>query len=159
LIGINVGEQNWLNPNPVGDIKPMMTPVIQLIENATGIAMAAPVFNANKEMIGTVSIIFKPEQLVSACIAQTPDNAKYEFSTMQTDGYCMFDSEPVYQGRNLLTDTTLSDYNLIINSVRATANNISGYYIYDYSGTNWQTYWTTINAFGQDWRLSVHHSA
>jgi hypothetical protein len=158
-IGVDVGEQTWLNTNPDGPITPMMTPVITLIEGTEGIAMAAPVFNTDKEMIGTVSVIFNPQELVSAAVAQSPDGAKYGFSAMQTDGYCMFDSEPEYQGINLLTNTTLSDYSLIINSVRLTADNISGYYLYDYSGTNWQTYWTTINAFGQNWRISVHHAA
>jgi hypothetical protein len=159
VIGIDVGEQTWLNTNPNGPIIPMMTPVIPLIEGTTGIAMAAPVFNTNKEMIGTVSIIFNPQALVSACVAQAPDGAKYEFAAMQTDGYCMFDSEPEYQATNLLTNTTVPGYNLIHTSVTNTANNISGYYLYDYQGTNWQTYWTTINAFGQDWRISVHHTA
>ena len=121
--------------------------------------MGAPIFNTNKEMIGTVSVIFNPQQLVSACIAQTTVGDKYEFAAMQTDGYCMFDSEPEYQGTNLLTNTTVPGYSLIYNSVRQTADDISGYYLYDYQGTNWQTYWTTINAFGQNWRLSVHHTA
>lgn len=158
-IGIDVGEQKWLNTNPVGAITPMMTPVIPLIEGTTGIAMAAPVFNANKVMIGTVSVIFNPQQLVNAAVAQAPDGAKYEFAAMQTDGLTMFDSEPDYQGTNLITNTTVPGYSLIINSVRQTADNISGYYLYDYQGTNWQTYWTTINAYGQNWRLSVHHTA
>jgi hypothetical protein len=159
VIGIDVGEQTWLNTNPNGPIKPLMTPVIPLIEGTTGIAMAAPIFNTNKQMIGTVSVIIDPQALVSACIAQTPYGDTYEFAAMQTDGYCMYDSEPEYQGTNLLTNTTIPDYSLIINSVRQTADNVSGYYLYDYSGTNWQLYWTTINAFGQDWRLSVHHTA
>lgn len=159
VIGIDVGEQTWLNTNPNGPIKPMMTPVMPLIEGTTGIAMAAPIFNTNKVMIGTVSVILDPQALVSACIAQTPGASNYEFAAMQTDGYCMYDSEPEYQATNLLTNTTIPGYSLIYNSVRQTADNISGYYLYDYQGTNWQTYWTTINAFGQDWRLSVHHTA
>jgi hypothetical protein len=159
VIGIDVGEQTWLNTNPNGPIKPMMTPVIPLIEGTTGVAMAAPVFNADKEMIGTVSVIFDPQSLVSACVAQTSYVGTYGFSAMQTDGFCMFDSEPEYQGINLLTNTTYADYSYVINSVRQTADNISGYYLYDYQGTNWQTYWTTVNAFGQDWRLNVHNVA
>ncbi len=159
VIGISVGEQTWLNTNPNGPINPMMTPVIPLIEGTTGIAMAAPVFNTDKEMIGTVSIIFNPQTLISTAVAKAPDNAKYEFSAMQTDGYSMYDSEPEYQGTNLLTNTSIPGYSLIYNSVSNTANSISGYYLYDYQGTNWQCYWTTINAFGQDWRLSVHHTA
>jgi hypothetical protein len=159
VIGINVGEQTWLNTNPNGPIKPMMTPVISLIEGTTGIAMAAPVFNTNKEMIGTVSIIFNPQELISAAVAKNPDTPKYEFSVMQTDGYSMYNTEPEYQGTNLLTNTSVTGYSLIYNSVSNTANNISGYYLYDYQGTNWQLYWTTINAFGQNWRIAVHHTA
>jgi hypothetical protein len=159
VIGINVGEQPWLNTNPNGPVKPMMTPVKQLIENTTGVAIAAPVFNANKEMIGTVSVIINPQELVSACIAQTPDNAEYEFSAMQKDGYSIYNTEPEYQDTNLLTNTSIPGYSLIYNSVSNTAKNISGYYLYDYQGTNWQLYWTTINAFGQDWRLAIHHTA
>jgi hypothetical protein len=158
-IGVDVGEQKWLNTNPDGAITPMMTPVIPLIEGTTGIAMAAPVFNTEKELIGTVSVIFNPQELVSACIAQAPDGAKYEFTAMQTNGYALYDSEPEYQSTNLLTNTSIPGYSLIHTSVSNVANNISGYYLYDYEGTNWQLYWTTINAFGQNWRLSVHHSA
>jgi len=103
----------------------MMTPVIPLIEGTTGIAMSAPVFNTDKKMIGTVSVIFNPQELISACVTQTPDNTKYEFSAMQTDGYCMYDSEPEYQSTNLLTNTSIPGYSLIYTSVSNTANHIS----------------------------------
>ena len=88
-IGQNVGEQKWLNTNPDGAITPMMTPFIPLIENCSGIAMAAPIFNVNKEMIGVVSVIFNPQQLLDASIKAVTTDPQFEFTVMQLNGLIM----------------------------------------------------------------------
>ena len=154
-IGQDVGEQKWLNTNPNGEITPMMTPVIPLIENMTGIAMAAPVFDSNKEMIGVISVIFNPHELLSSSISEVTRDPQYEFTVLQLDGLIMFDSHSA-QGQNFFTST---DNTEILNIGNQIVNDSSGYSTYTIEGGEQkQSYWTTINAYGQDWRLIIHHA-
>jgi hypothetical protein len=154
-IGQDVGEQKWLNTNPDGAITPMMTPVIPLIENCSGVAMAAPVFNANKEMIGVVSVIFDPQQLIDASIKAVTTDPQYEFTAMQTNGLMVFDSHSDAQDQNFFEST---DNTEILNIGHQIAKESSGYNTYSIgNGQQKQSYWTTISAYGGEWRLIIHH--
>ncbi len=155
-IGQNVGEQKWLNTNPDGAITPMMTPFIPLIENCSGIAMAAPIFNVNKEMIGVVSVIFNPQQLLDASIKAVTTDPQYEFTVMQLNGLMMFDSNSAAQGQNFFAST---DNTEILNIGHQIVKDSSGYSTYSTgSGQQKQSYWTTIGSYGGEWRLIIHHT-
>ena len=161
--GRDVGKEVWLNPNPDGPITPVMTPVIPLVENLTGVAMAAPIFNANKVMIGTVSVIFDPEVLLNATITPILENKSYEFITMQTDGQTLYDSDPTKQPTNILTNPTFASQTELIAVTHRIANEYSGYGTYDASTTANQSkphevYWTTLTAYGVDWRFAIIHN-
>jgi hypothetical protein len=158
-IGQYVGEQKWLNTNPNGEITPVMTPVIPMIEGFDGIAIAAPVFNSNKEQIGVVSIIFDPQELLSASISAVTQDPQYQFTVMQLNGLMMFDSTPSSQGKNLFTDASFADETDIINVGHEIVKESSGYSTYTTgSGQQKQCYWTTISAYSGEWRLIIHHT-
>jgi hypothetical protein len=158
-IGQPVGEQKWLNTNPNGAITPMMTPVIPLIENLTGIAMAAPIFDSNKEMIGIVSIIFDPQALLESSISAATQHTQYEFTVMQLNGLIMFDSNPNTQGKNIFTNSEFTGNTDLITVGHQIAQDSAGYSTYPTGdGQQKQCYWNTISNYGGEWRLVIHHA-
>ncbi len=153
-----IGEQKWLNPNPIGDITPMMTPLIMLIVNNSGCSIVAPIFNADKELIGTVSSIFSPQRLLTDSIAAVPKASNYNFSATQLDGIVVYSASAEFRNKNLFTDPSLSGYTGIIAVAHQTVQQSSGYATYTVGSQQRECYWTTISAYGQQWRLVIHHA-
>jgi hypothetical protein len=154
-----IGPQKWLNTNPIADITPAMTPVIMLITNQSGCSIVAPIFNSNKEMIGTVSSIFDPQALVNAAIQVVAKDSGYSFTATQLDGLVVYSGSPDFQGKNLFTDQSLAaNYPGVKESALTTSAVSSGYHAYSVGSQQREAYWTTINAYGQEWRLVIHHA-
>ncbi len=154
-----IGEQKWLNPNPIGDITPTMTPVIMLITNQSGCSIVAPVFDSNRVLIGTVSSIFDPQAMIDAAIKEAAPNSGYSFSAAQQDGLIVYSGSPDFKGKNPLTDDALAaKYPGVRESAMASATASSGYHSYMVGSQPREAYWTTISAYGQDWRLVIHHA-
>jgi hypothetical protein len=156
-----IGPQKWLNTNPVADITPCMTPVIMLITNMSGCSIVAPVFNSNKEMIGTVSAIFSPQAMINASITSVTPNSGYSFTAAQLDGLVVYSGNSAFQDKNLFTDPSLDSFPGIAGireSSQVTSAVSSGYNTYMVGTQPRECYWTTISAYGQDWRLIIHHA-
>jgi hypothetical protein len=162
--GKNVGEQTYLNPNPYGPITPVMTPVILLQSGMMGNAIAAPVFNNDKELIGFVSVIFDPLTLIQNSISIAVADKPYEIIGMQTDGLMVYDSDPAQQWKNMFTDPAYADYTSLLELGHKVADAPSGYGTYTFTLNGSTTpaekecYWTTVSAYGQEWRLVVIHT-
>jgi transcriptional regulator of acetoin/glycerol metabolism len=136
-----------------------MTPVVAMVENFSGIAIAAPVFDNNRELIGVVSIIFDPQVLLDAVISEVTQDTQYEFTVMQTNGLMMFDSNPNAQGKNIFTNTEFADNTDIINVGHQIAQDSAGYSTYTTGeGQQKQCYWNTISNYGGEWRVVIHHA-
>jgi hypothetical protein len=161
--GRNVGEQTYLNPNPYADITPVMTPVIALQSDIMGIALAAPIFNADKELIGVVSVIFDPPTLINASASAAIADKPYELIAMQLDGLMIYDSDPAQQWRNLFTDPAYANFTSLLALGYKIVDAPSGYgnYSFNLIGTSQvaqkECYWTTVNAYGEDWRIALNH--
>lgn len=154
-----IGPQKWLNTNPIADITPTMTPVIMLITNQSGCSIVAPIFNSNKELIGTVSSIFDPQALVGAAIQAVANDSGYSFTASQLDGLVVYSGHPDFQGKNVFTDQSIAaNYPGVKESALVTSTVSSGYHAYMVGSQQRESYWTTINAYGQEWRLVIHHA-
>ena len=154
-----IGPQKWLNTNPEAAITPTMTPVIMLITNQSGCSIVAPVFDSNKVLIGTVSSIFDPQAMIDGAIKEVAPNSTYSFSAAQQDGLLVYSGSPDFKGKNPLTDDALaSKYPGVRESAQATSTVSSGYHLYMVGSQQREAYWTTINAYGQQWRLVIHHA-
>jgi len=155
-IGQNVGEQLWLNTNPKGDITPVMSPVIPMVEGFDGVAVAAPVFDSSKMQIGVVSVIFDPQVLLDASIKAVTTGTQYEFTVMQPNGVMLFDSHDTVQGLNFFDNADNTEILAVGNQI---AKDSSGYGTYSIGdGQQKQSYWTTISAYSGEWRLIIHHA-
>lgn len=125
-----------------------------MIEGFQGNAIAAPVFNTDKAQIGVVSIIFDPQELLTASIQAVTEDTQYEFTVMQPNGLILFDSHSQTLV-NFFTETTNTEVLAVGHQIAQTS---SGYSTYTTDGQAKQSYWTTISAYGQEWRLITHHT-
>lgn len=162
--GKNVGPQIYLNPNPLGEITPVMTPVIPLQSGMNGNSLVAPIFNSNKELIGVLSVIFDPSTLIKTSVLAATAGKPYELIGMQLDGLMVYDSDPAQQWNNLFTTPAYANSTSLLNLGHEIVKEPSGYgtYYYNDVGTTQlvqkECFWTTISAYGQEWRLTIVHS-
>ncbi len=155
--GKNVGKSTWLNTNPDGPITPTMTPTIPLVEGSTGVALIAPVFDANKQLIGTLSVIFDPANLLNQTLIPILQGKNYEFIAIQTDGQTLYDSNPAKQPTNILTDPAFASQTDLLVLTQHIAAEYAGYGTYSTSRGH-EVYWNTLVEYGQQWRLTLVHT-
>ena len=162
--GKNVGQQTYLNPNPYSEITPVMTPVIPLQSGMNGNSLVVPIFDSNKELIGVLSVIFDPSTLIKTTVLAATAGKPYELICMQLDGLMVYDSDPAQQWNNLFTTAAYANYTSLLTLGRQIVKETSGYGTYNYNviGTTQlvqkECFWTTISAYGQEWRLTIVHS-
>ena len=158
-----IGPQKWLNINPDGPILPSMTSTLPLITGHTGVSLAAPIFNTNKTLIGTVSIAFDHVALLNTTISPIIKDTGYAITVIQTNSTIIFDTDASQIGKDL-TDPIYESYPELLSFVHRVAEESSGYGTYkftlDGSGqvVSKECYWTTISVYGQEWRLALIHS-
>jgi hypothetical protein len=163
--GRNVGEQTYLNPNPNGEITPVMTPLIAVQSDMMANAMAVPIFNYDKELIGTVSVIFDPAKLLNATITAALQGTTYTTTVMQTDGWMVYDTDPLQLSKNMFTDPVYANYTQLLLLGHHVTDYSSGYGTYKFTVNaassivvNKECYWTTVFAYGQEWRIVLQQS-
>lgn len=148
--------------NPYGELKPMMTPYIPLVEGSQGIAIAVPVFNSDDERVGSVSVIFHPNEIINATLSPLLNGKTYSALVMQTDGFSLYDTDPAQQGKNLFTDPLYAGYTELLAIGHHVASESSGHGTYSFTldaqggeTVQKECYWITINAYNQQWRLNL----
>jgi hypothetical protein len=165
IIGRNVGEQSYLNPNPVGAITPVMTPLVAVQSDMMANIIAAPIFNGDKDLIGYISVIFDPAKLLNTTITAALEGTDYTTTVMQVDGLMIYDTDPLQQYKNMFTDPAYANYTQLLLLGHHVADFSSGYGTYKFTVdaaspivVNKECYWTTVSAYGQQWRIALQHS-
>ncbi len=165
IIGRNVGEQMHLNPNPYSAITPVMTPLVAVQSDMMANIIAAPVFSGDRELIGYISVILDPSKLLNNTITTALAGTSYTTTVMQVDGLMIFDTDPLQQYKNMFTDPAYANYTQLILLGRHVAEYSSGYGTYKFTVdaaspvvVNKECYWTTVSAYGQEWRIALQHS-
>ena len=165
IIGRNVGEQTYLNLNPLGEIKAVMTPLVAVQSDMMANIVAAPIFNGDRELIGYVSAIFDPARLLNSTITTALEGTDFTATVMQVDGLMIYDTDPMQQYKNMFTDPAYANYTQLLQLGRNVTESSSGYGTYRFTAdaastmvVNKECYWTTVSAYGQEWRLALQHS-
>jgi hypothetical protein len=165
IIGRNVGEQSYLNPNPVGEITPVMTPLVAVQSDMMANIVAVPIFSGNRELIGYISVIFDPAKLLNDTITAALQGTSYTTTVMQTDGLMIYDTDPLQIDKNMFTDPAYANYTQLLLLGHHVAEYSSGYGTYKFTVdaaspmvVNKECYWTTVSAYGQQWRIALQHS-
>lgn len=145
-------------------MQPAMSNVIMLVQGFPGVVVVAPIFDAQDQFMGALSLVIQPSQLINQSIASTGATT-YSMWAMQSNGTLIYDPDPAQQGKNLLTDPIYADYPEVQEFTRQVAAQQSGYGTYQYYVKNLdqtqnqvvskEAYWITVGIYGTEWRLVI----
>ncbi len=143
-------------------MRPAVSNLISLVEGFSGVVMVSPVFDTNQQLIGSLSIVFQPYQLIHPIVKDSVKGI-YTIYALQRNGTLIYDANSEEQGRNIFTDEAYAGYTELQTFTHQVVDTKSGYGTYSYYDdlapsrplVNKEAYWTTIGIYNTDWRLVV----
>jgi len=139
--------------------KPMLSSVFRAVEGIDGVVLVRPVITGNGELLGMVSALFKPGDLLDGTIAPAAEVRAMKVNVAQTDGLTIYCSNGLETGKNLLTDPRYVNYPELEamgkNMVAQQTGSAEYTFISDTTGQSVTktAFWTTVSLHGTEWRL------
>ena len=143
-------------------MRPALSNLISLVEGFPGIVMVSPVFDTNEQLIGSLSIVFQPYQLINPIVKDSTKGV-YTIYALQKNSTLIYDANIEEQGRNIFTDEEYAGHMELQTFIHQVVDTQSGYDTYSYFDdlaasrplVNKEAYWTTIGIYNADWRLVI----
>jgi branched-chain amino acid transport system substrate-binding protein len=140
--------------------KPVLSNLFRAVEGIDAVALIWPVVTPQGDVLGSISALFKPGDLVVGTIAPAADVRVLKINVAQTDGLVIYCSNGAETGKNLLTDERYKAFPALIamgEKLVAQKTGTAEYtFIDDTTGKTAKktVYWTTIGVNGTEWRLA-----
>ena len=141
--------------------KPVLSNAIRAVEGFDAVDLERPIFSPQGKLRGSVSLLIKPEALLSDIIAPAVQGMPVEVWAIQRDGRILYSPTPALTGRNVFHEPVCRPARQFHSLVRQIAATKSGAGVYDCRPQDVQTavkkqaFWTTIGLHGTAWRLLV----
>lgn len=138
--------------------RPVLSSAFLAVEGFTAVDLERPVFNRQNELIGSVSLLIKPELLFSNYAGSGQQEPWPEIMAMQEDGYILYDTDSSQIGRISLTDPLYQNHPDLISLIERMAADKSGAGTYTFpEQVLKRSYWTTVGLHGMEWRLIANY--
>jgi hypothetical protein len=138
---------------------PVLTSMFRAVEGMDAVALMRPITSQNGDIIGVVSMIFKPETLLSDVSEPFLRGTDISIDVMQLDGIDLYDSKGIDTGLNLFTDPELQQYTDLIalgHQMVAEEWGTGSYSIVSHDTGQMvkkQAYWSTVKLHDTAWRV------
>jgi len=141
--------------------KPVLSNAIRAVEGFDAVDLEQPIFSPQGKLRGSVSLLIKPEALLSAIIAPAVQGLPVEAWVIQRDGRILYSPKSEMIGRNILHEPVCGpapQFHSLTSKITATK---SGAGSYDCRPQGLQTavkkqaFWTTVDLHRTAWRLLV----
>jgi branched-chain amino acid transport system substrate-binding protein len=139
--------------------QPVLSQTFRAVEGFDAAAVEYPIFSSDNDVVGAVSVLFKPEALLGSIIPPAVQNTPYYIWAMQTNGRVLYDIDTNQVGKNLFVDPLYQPYTQLISLSREMAIKKSGkgyYEFIDYQSqqvVRKKALWDTVELHGSEWRL------
>ncbi len=139
--------------------RPVLSKVFKSVEGINAVDFEYPVFSSKGKFIGSVSILFKAEALLSDMVLPAIMGVNVDVWAMQKDGIIIYDQDNKQIGKNIFTDELYKPFPTVINFCRRVAALKSGadsYEFYERGTKNLVTkkaHWATANVADMEWRI------
>ncbi len=161
VIGEYIGNQSHIVAI-LTDQKPALSPIFQTVEGFEAAAIAYPVSSSGGDLIGGISVPFRPDLLVGPIIMDATSGTGYGVDVLQaTDGLILYDTDPAQIGKTP-DDPIYAEYpelRALFAEIMSQASG-SGTYRFTTPGSNLsvgkEAAWNTISLHGMDWRVVVN---
>jgi hypothetical protein len=144
--------------------KPVLSKVIRTVEGFDAVDIEHPVFSSQGKFMGSVSILIRPESLLSGVAAGLVQGLPIDVWAMQTDGRILYDPDREEIGRMLFDDPIYEPFPQLqsLGATIAKERNGSGSYEFLGKGLNKPVtkyaYWTSVGLYGTEWRVVATHA-
>jgi hypothetical protein len=143
-------------------MRPALSNLISLVEGLPGIVMVSPIFDTNEQLIGSLSIVFQPYQLVHPIVKDLTKGI-YTIYALQSNSTLIYDANSEEQGKNIFTDDVYAGHTELQTFIHNVLDTQSGYGTYSFYDdlaesrplVSKEAYWTTIGIYNTDWRLVI----
>lgn len=134
--------------------------IFKLVEGYHAIVMESPLIKNNK-VVGSISPIFKPDDLINSLITEIHQTGVDDFWVMDENALIIYDTDPTQIGRNIITDELYSDFPELIAASKTIIANESGKTEYSFLNkeknitVKKDVWWRTSNFYGTKWKYCI----
>jgi TRAP-type mannitol/chloroaromatic compound transport system substrate-binding protein len=169
LAAAEPGQYSYVEGQPIGDQEQVMRLFrtrqavlswnFRAVEGFDAADIEVPVFSDQKDLVGAVSVLFKPDVLLGQLFNRMAQETPYTLCVMQPDGRLIYDPDEAEVGLNLFVDSLYQAYPQLITLGRqiSVAQSGSGRYQFLDSGLQHNVTkdarWVTFSLLGVEWRL------
>ncbi len=147
-----------------GTKKPVLSKAFKAVEGFYGIDYEWPILSKKGELLGSVSMLVKPQAFIDRIVSPQLDAATSDVWVMQTDGQILYSRYPKEVGDNLLAvpafDTGPS-FNRLVRRIASQDEGAGGFRAPPAGGlgpARQRCAWKTIESAGTPWRVVLFGS-
>ena len=141
------------------DKKPVLSAMFRTVEGVDALVIMWPVFSDKGVFAGSLSALFRPDQLFAPEFEKVTGESGIEFIILQTDGLLLFNTGGDETGKNLFTDPIYQPSGELIALGRNIVAQESGSGSYTFPShetgkqAKKQAAWVSAGLHGTNWRL------
>ncbi|RJP18407.1 MAG: hypothetical protein C4527_29175 [Candidatus Omnitrophota bacterium] len=139
--------------------KPVLSQSFRAVEGFDAVDLEWPVIAEQNVLIGSVSLLIRPESLLGELIVPDVKGFPVDFWVMQTDGRILYDFDVEEIGRNVFSDPIYQPFPQLreLGKTIASQRTGSGQYTFLDQGlkksVEKKAVWETVSLHGTEWRL------
>lgn len=139
--------------------RPVMSPVYRTLEEISATDIEYPVFNADGQYLGAVSMLILPEKMLSDHVGAIIKGLPIRLWAMEPGGRILYDRDASQTGRNLFTSDLYRPFLQMINLGHAIASSTSGSDVCEFlrprtnQPVRYRSSWQSVSLFGAEWRI------
>jgi hypothetical protein len=143
--------------------KPVLSSVFRAVEGYDAIDVEYPIFRADTNFIGSISILFKSEKFLGDIIKPLVKGGAMDIWVMETAGRVIYEADPSLVGQNLFTSPRYQPFEQLVGLGREIAKKPQGDATYQFKPVSTDqmvtnnAYWQSVSLYGTDWRLVNIH--
>jgi hypothetical protein len=127
--------------------KPVMSDVFLSLEGFEAVDLEHPVFSPQNMLVGSVSVLMKPEDLMSGILSEDAGKeSPLEIWVMQVDGRVLYRGKKLKSGLDFLSSVPLMEC-ITREKEGHGFSGLSG------KGSGKDVFWTTVSLHGTEWRI------
>ena len=144
--------------------KPVFSKVIPTVEGFDAVDIEHPVLSPEGDFMGSVSLLIRPEALLSSVAAPLAQGLPLDIWAMQKDGRILYDPDEEEVGRMLFDDPIYKPFPQLTSLGMTISKEKSGSGGYEFLGPGLkkpakkEAYWSTVSLYDTEWRLVVTHT-
>jgi len=143
-------------------IQPILFDMMLMTEGFNASSLMAPVFDSAGEMIGSVSVIFDPNELIGSVVSGLVEGTSFTMWAIQLDSMEIYDADASQVGLKLLEHPAYEPFADFLAFTQQIISEESGHGTYRLFRTidsgeivDKNCFWATVSEYGNQWRLVI----